>query len=947
MKIQWCVLIFFLLFVGKSFGQEGEKQEFVPNEIYVKVKKEYYRRTNRANTNQVVMSLELPFLSKGQSKSIVRNASRPFYLGKSDDVKRIYKLEVSADKLDTMIELLKQDAAVEYVEKIPVRKLFVQPNDPLFSQQWHLQKIQAEQAWAFQSASSSDVLVAVIDNAFQVNHPDLQGNFVAGYDVSDNDSDPSPPNDFFNHGTHVAGIINAISNNALGIAGAGANRVKVMPVKVTPDDADPNSIFSGYEGIQWAVANGAKIISLSWGGYEYYQFEQDIINEAHAQGVLIIAAAGNAGDEDFLYPASYEHVLSVASTDINDNRSNFSSYGEKVDLSAPGSQILSTVPSGTYAVLSGTSMAAPLVAAAAGFLKHVNQSLSVNQLEEFLKRTSDSIDEINPSFAGKMGAGRLNLYKAVTCFNSPLLSLTIQTDDPLYICSTDIVRFKPSINEVESYRWYKDGVMISESPHLQTNLEGAYHLIARKGVCEVKTETIHIYQNLQKTPKPTVTPTTAFYCTDRNALKATLASSAFYGPLTSTYTGGTVGYDNFKQSSENPSVVVNGIGGTLSNLRVRISWQKIDGTTEAFCDVTDRGGIPFFDEVGFQLQSPSGTLVTLIPIGKYQRGTSGDSQLFTMDFAMNGIAIAQGSKPSNGLFLPQESFGKLYGEKPVGTWTLLPTDDSFYDPLCVSGFSITLETQSNNSQSGTLFSWYASEMADSALAVDNPFFPLITQMSGTQPFWVTARNPGYCESEKVATHVRIRDVPFIFAASLSELAGADASLLYPADSVRYADLPTPSVFIYKGNKVFSYPIREIEVQQNTVTICNPDIFILASTGCPGKIRWSNGFVGDAQIVQVNESRSWQVTCERDWGICQVPEPKTFTATIGQEKDLLLTTTIEAGVTQTFLGNKVTLQSTLGTPSDIKVLAKKSVTFQPGFQVTGSSTFEARIGGCSN
>ena len=390
MKIQWCVLIFFLLFVGKSFGQEGEKQEFVPNEIYVKVKKEYYRRTNRANTNQVVMSLELPFLSKGQSKSIVRNASRPFYLGKSDDVKRIYKLEVSADKLDTMIELLKQDAAVEYVEKIPVRKLFVQPNDPLFSQQWHLQKIQAEQAWAFQSASSSDVLVAVIDNAFQVNHPDLQGNFVAGYDVSDNDSDPSPPNDFFNHGTHVAGIINAISNNALGIAGAGANRVKVMPVKVTPDDADPNSIFSGYEGIQWAVANGAKIISLSWGGYEYYQFEQDIINEAHAQGVLIIAAAGNAGDEDFLYPASYEHVLSVASTDINDNRSNFSSYGEKVDLSAPGSQILSTVPSGTYAVLSGTSMAAPMVAGVAALLKSYFPTLTMLEIKEVILKSAKS-----------------------------------------------------------------------------------------------------------------------------------------------------------------------------------------------------------------------------------------------------------------------------------------------------------------------------------------------------------------------------------------------------------------------------------------------------------------------------------------------------------------------------------------------------------------------------
>lgn len=106
MKIQWFILIFFLLPVKGLIGQGNKKQEFVPNEIYVKVKKEYYRSTNRANTNQVVMSLELPFLSKGQTKSVIRNASRPFYLGKSESMKRIYKLQVTLGKLEDLIELI-------------------------------------------------------------------------------------------------------------------------------------------------------------------------------------------------------------------------------------------------------------------------------------------------------------------------------------------------------------------------------------------------------------------------------------------------------------------------------------------------------------------------------------------------------------------------------------------------------------------------------------------------------------------------------------------------------------------------------------------------------------------------------------------------------------------------------------------------------------------------
>jgi hypothetical protein len=314
---------------------------------------------------------------------------------------------------------------------------------------------------------------------------------------------------------------------------------------------------------------------------------------------------------------------------------------------------------------------------------------------------------------------------------------------------------------------------------------------------------------------------------------------------------------------------------------------------------------------------------------------------------MSGLEISQGSKPFNGSFLPQDSFERLYGEKPVGTWTLIPIDNSFYDPLCVSGFSITVRTRSGSDQTVPNYTWFSSETMNTVLAVGSKYSPLITQESGSQSFWVSARNPGYCDSDKVEAEVRVREVPLVFATSLTELIGTDASFLYPVAGIRYVETPEPTVSIQKSGQEYSYSLRGVKVQQDIVTICKPDIYIVASVGCMGTTRWSNGFVGEAQLMQISENTSWQITCERDWGICKVPEPKTLTASVGQNSDIRITTTIEAGVSQTYLGNKVTLSSQIGTPSEIRVLAKKSVTFEPGFQVTASSNFVAKIGECGN
>ncbi|MCB0212114.1 MAG: S8 family serine peptidase, partial [Anaerolineae bacterium] len=231
---------------------------------------------------------------------------------------------------------------------------------------YNLEKVEAEQAWA-SCSQGQGITVAVVDTGIDLDHPDLQANLVSGKSFV---SGTSSPDDDAGHGTHVAGVVAGIANNS-GIIGV-APKASLMPVKVL-DSNGSGSIYDVVDGIEWATDNGANVINMSLGSVSYSSILEDAVDYAHDRGVLIVAAGGNCGDTFYflngcsyqdqpVYPGADGDVMAVASTDSNDNQSSFSNEGSYIEIAAPGSSIYSTYPSGTYATLSGTSMATPHVA---------------------------------------------------------------------------------------------------------------------------------------------------------------------------------------------------------------------------------------------------------------------------------------------------------------------------------------------------------------------------------------------------------------------------------------------------------------------------------------------------------------------------------------------------------------------------------------------------------
>lgn len=237
-------------------------------------------------------------------------------------------------------------------------------SDPLFREQWHHKSLKTEKAWK-KYGYGSPKTVAVLDTGVDCDgHIDLV--CLTGYNSLTNTLGNTE--DKTGHGTHVAGIIGARIDNKIGVSGI--SNPAILPVKVLGDDGG-GSMFSVMTGFKWAVDNGANIINMSLGGGSAVDSFQELINEAHAKGIYIVAAAGNANtnnDSRPTYPANYKHVISVGSLNERGNKSHFSNYGDSVDVWAPGSNILSTHLNGGYAFLSGTSMATPVVSGAIALL---------------------------------------------------------------------------------------------------------------------------------------------------------------------------------------------------------------------------------------------------------------------------------------------------------------------------------------------------------------------------------------------------------------------------------------------------------------------------------------------------------------------------------------------------------------------------------------------------
>jgi serine protease len=339
-----------------------------------------------------------------------------------------------------------------------IRRPLLVPNDTYYAYQWHYPMVNLPQAWDITTGTpaAGDVIVAVIDTGVQLNHPDLAGKLIPGYDFISNPSvsldnngiDPNPddPGDQFTpakssfHGTHVAGTVGAATNNGGGVAGVSWG-AKIMPIRVLGKGGGTD--FDIIEGVRYAagLTNGsgtlpakrADIINLSLGGPGFSQTAQAVVTQVRNLGVIIIAAAGNDNSNQLFYPASYAGVVSVSAVDMNKVRAPYSNFGTEVDVAAPGGDVgsdlnndgfvdgvLSTkgddstgVIQAAYEFENGTSMASPHVAGVAALMRAVYPGLTPAEFDLALSSGAIVDDLGTVGRDNNFGHGLINALKAV------------------------------------------------------------------------------------------------------------------------------------------------------------------------------------------------------------------------------------------------------------------------------------------------------------------------------------------------------------------------------------------------------------------------------------------------------------------------------------------------------------------------------------------------------
>jgi hypothetical protein len=458
-------------------------EDYLAKTIIFKVKSGYRNQCENEKIDiQALQDIFEQLEIKKLAKKFPRHTppENPYHtLGKElTDLSLIYQLNYTSNiHIEDAINMLYQTDVLEYACMHVVPKALYTPDDPNISSEYHLTNIKAYDAWDIEKGDTN-MVISIIDTGFELTHEDM-GNIKYNYadpiDGQDNDNDGytdnykgwdmamgdnNPAYVTYNHGTGVAGIASASTDNAKGVAGVGF-KCKYLPIK-TYDDLGYLFVNS-YEAIVYSADHDCKVINCSWGGtFAPGQYAQDVIDYAtFNKDAMVVAAAGNDGDEGVFYPASLNYVLSVAGTDQSDVKwignggVGGSNYGPNIDIAAPAKQIY--FPSfGSYTIGSGTSEACPMVCGAAALVRSHYPDLSALQVMQRLKISADNIDTLsgNAAYVGKLGAGRLNMYKALTDSTSPGIALWSKTltdnNDENYYSNDTISITGEFINYLES-----------------------------------------------------------------------------------------------------------------------------------------------------------------------------------------------------------------------------------------------------------------------------------------------------------------------------------------------------------------------------------------------------------------------------------------------------------------------------------------------------------------
>ncbi len=452
--------------------------EFVPNEIIIKTKKTL--NSSKTKTNVSSIDRKLSNFSVKEIKAFSKKKDNRISIIRFND-------NVS---LESIKNALKNDKNIEYIQPNYLNSFYATPTDPQYSnQRIAAEMIKLPQAWDM-TTGSNQIIVGIIDSGFLFEHPDLQNNlYTNAQEIPDNGIDDdgngyvddvhgwdfvdapymadialgdylerdNNPEDENYHGTHVAGIIGADTNNQIGICGTAWN-IKILPIRAGFRTTQGQGYLEDDDaaaGIIYSADMGCRVINLSWGDKNYSPIIEDACNYAISKGTIIVASAGNDPVPTVSYPAKLENVICVGAVNEYQDLAGFSSYGPDLDIVAPGNNILSTYSlTEEYMQMSGTSMAAPFVTGAIALLLSYENNLNLDQVRSKLHQSAKDIG--NPGFDNMFGSGLLDVFKLLSLRDTPLININFPSNREFVHEEFDV------IGSVSAPKFWRYSLMFSD-----------------------------------------------------------------------------------------------------------------------------------------------------------------------------------------------------------------------------------------------------------------------------------------------------------------------------------------------------------------------------------------------------------------------------------------------------------------------------------------------------